>query len=611
LGLADIALQVGAGEAGDTEPANIIEFVESEWGLNTKLYPVQRIILKAHYGIPLDDTDACLPISDWRRENTRMMTEAEYLRFPHSENRCNISEVKAGDERRRLILSIGRRSGKTFISACIVAYEVYKLILKGNPQRHYGVTSDIGFVSVATGKEQAGLLYNEASNHFAKCAFFHPYTANNTQTYAKFQSPSDIKKFGRYKDDPAAKATIKVTFASCIAKGLRGPGNMLIIFDELAHFNTVGQSDAKTVWDAITPSVATFSPKDPDDKTLALGPVEGRIIAISSPLGRQGFFYHQFQLGFQGGKVSQEMLCIQAPTWEVNPTIPESWFEVEYASDPSKFFTEYGADFADQSRNWIEREADLTACIDLLLRPKTQAPTRMPHFAGIDLGLVNDGTALAIGHIDEEKRIVLDWLEIIKAGEGKYKDVDRLDLDEVADWIYQMSRKFYLVEGMFDMWAGIPFEQALIKRGLRQFKATPMTKNKLSEFWRNAKDMMWDQRLVLFDWPIEEGHAHCDYIQELLDLVATYHSKYVTTVEAPQVIGKHDDRSDALVRMIWLASQNLGKPKYMAGPKNGGRGSLSSRETAARRTLKKTLRSGSSPDRRVPRRPGRLTRGRF
>ena len=502
----------------------------------------------------------------------------------------------------------GMTNHNTFISACIVAYEVYKLLLKGNPQGYYGLgsTSEIGLVSVATAQPQAGLLYAEASGHFAKCGFFGPYTANNTMTYAKFQSPGDIKRFGRYKDNNAAKATIKVTFASCIAKGLRGPGNMLIILDELAHFNDVGQSDAKTVFDAITPSIATFSPKDPEDSRIPIGPVEGRIISISSPMGRSGFFYELFQLGYGGGPATQNMLCIQAPTWEVNPTIPQSWFELEFAKDPAKFFTEYGAAFTSRTKGWIENEADLVACIDPKLRPKRQAVPRMPHFAGIDLGLKGNGTALAIGHIDGENRIVLDFLEEIKAGEGKFEGVDRLDFDEVVDWVWKLSRKFYIVEGMFDMWAGIPFEQALLKKGLRQFKAEHMTKNKNSDIWRNAKDMMWDERLVLFDWPIEGNKAHCGYIQELLELEATHHSKHVTTVEAPNVKGKFDDQSDALVRMIWLASRQLSSPKYISKAGKGGsaaRHSVAARalDSSIRKARLKARRGGSSPERQRPR----------
>ena len=55
MGLADIALQTGQQDRTGQVPADIIEFIESSWGLNIQLYPVQRVILKAHYGLALDD----------------------------------------------------------------------------------------------------------------------------------------------------------------------------------------------------------------------------------------------------------------------------------------------------------------------------------------------------------------------------------------------------------------------------------------------------------------------------------------------------------------------------------------------------------------------------
>jgi len=499
----------------------------------------------------------------------------------------------------------GMTNHNTFVSACIVAYEIYKLLLKGNPQEYYGLgrTSEIGIVSVATGKDQAALLYGEASGHFAQCAFFHPYTANNTQTYAKFQTPTDIERFGRYKDDPTAKATLRVTFNSCIAKGLRGPGNMLIIFDELAHFNTVGQSDAETVYDAITPSTATFSPFDPETGESD-GDSEGRIISISSPLGKQGFFYENFMKGFSGGLEASDMLCIQAPTWEVNPRVKPAYFAKKYAKKPSTFFTEFGAEFTSRRRGWIEREEDLLACVDPLLVPKIQAPARAPHFMGVDVGLKGNGTAVAIGHIEDNK-IITDLVEQIKAGEGKYEGADRLDFDEVAEWVYQFTRRFFIVGGMFDQWAGIPFEQSLVKKGLKQLKAEHMTKNLNSQIFQNAKNMIWDQRVILFDYPIEDGKAHSDFIQELLDLQATYQSKYVTIVEAPQVEGKFDDRADAWVRMVWLASQALGKGAYIA--KGQRIAKVTAAQSGHRRAFVKSRRMGSSPDRRrSPSRRGRV-----
>ena len=61
------------------EDANIIEFVEAPWGLGMTLFPVQKVILKAHYGLELDDTKK-FKISDWRRENWKELTEKEYLK---------------------------------------------------------------------------------------------------------------------------------------------------------------------------------------------------------------------------------------------------------------------------------------------------------------------------------------------------------------------------------------------------------------------------------------------------------------------------------------------------------------------------------------------------
>lgn len=82
-GLADIAM--GAGRVRGSESRDVVDiitFIESEWGLKMKLFPIQRVILKAHYGIPLDDKVKDVPVSDWRRINNRMMTELEYHPIP-------------------------------------------------------------------------------------------------------------------------------------------------------------------------------------------------------------------------------------------------------------------------------------------------------------------------------------------------------------------------------------------------------------------------------------------------------------------------------------------------------------------------------------------------
>jgi intein/homing endonuclease len=343
---------------------------------------------------------------------------------------------------------------------------------------------------------------------------------------------------------------------------------------------TSHNSSSERVYKALVPSIAQFSPKDPKNKRVPVGPSEGRIISISSPDARAGFFYRLYQIAMSNSDASKNMLMIQAPTWEVNTALHRSYYEVEYHKDPKSFATEHGAEFSDRVRGWIEDAKDLTDCIKSELRPSVMGVPRDPHWAGVDFGIKGDGTAIALNHIKDGKvELVYHevWYPRKKWSESnphlttplvpyalQLQDMSRLDLDEIGNWFKALSLRFFIIKGVFDQYAGHVFEQALHKKDLTQFEMKYFSPAESSQVYTNTKMMMYSQQIVLYDYPLPEvvstsmdTRLHSPLIQEMLELQATSGGKNIVVVEAPQISGKHDDMSDAYARSVWLASEYI------------------------------------------------------
>lgn len=95
-----------------TEVADIITFVEAPWGLNVKLLPVQAFMLKCFYGLPLNENEKTIQVPDIINDKILYeMTEKDFLKFLHSEGRCN-TDIVEGKKFHELILVIGRRGTK-------------------------------------------------------------------------------------------------------------------------------------------------------------------------------------------------------------------------------------------------------------------------------------------------------------------------------------------------------------------------------------------------------------------------------------------------------------------------------------------------------------------
>lgn len=290
---------------------DIIEFVESTWGLSFRLYPVQRVFLKVAHGIPLDDT-VKFTLRDANGTESQI-TEAGYLRFLYDQGRCNIEEVTSGQRHPEVVVSMGRRAGKDCLLAAMALYEMQEMLQKDHLHEYYGLPP-ASFINIGIlGVSKDLLRYSQESfwGFLRGCSFFTPYVRHQTQSYSSFQSRSDVQA--------GSAPLLRIMFRTSSPNVLRGLGFKTVFLDEVDFY-----PHPEDTYQCVTPGCSCYSPKDPADKHVPIGPSEGRIILMSSLAPRRSFLAKRMDSGMHH---PEHMLVFRAPTWEVNPSIPQSEYD--------------------------------------------------------------------------------------------------------------------------------------------------------------------------------------------------------------------------------------------------------------------------------------------
>ena len=473
-------------------------------------------------------------------------TEQEYLEYLYDQGKCNIRYID-DKPRNELVLIIGRRGTKSTLATWIAAYETYKLLKIVHPQKHYKLLpdSEIHLTMLATSEDQANLLFHQVLGYFAQSTFFHRYMNRPTSGAVSIRSRRDLDKYGE-----EGRASIVVKSSPCSARGVRGASNMLAIMDEQAHFvddkGTSNKSD-KAVYDALTPSIAQFGS-------------DGKIINISSPLNKSGILWDLYNQALEG---AENLLVIQAPSWEINGTLAPSYLKGRYNMDPIVYDCEFGGNFSERIKAWMPEDYLRRVIVSDLVK-KDVGKVRVPHFVGLDVGFKGDGTALAICHVEAEEqedgsfidKIELDYVDSRAAGVPPFEDYDILDFELVSDWIKDVCNKFYVSQGLLDQHNGELVSQNLAKKGMPQFDLIYHTRQFNSKIYQNFMMLCIDKKLRLYKDDID-SYADSAYIEEILKLQVRQYSKNVIAVQAPQLKGHHDDESDAIMRAVWLASRAM------------------------------------------------------
>ena len=128
---------------------------------------------------------------------------------------------------------------------------------------------------------------------------------------------------------------------------------------------------------------------------------DARLIKISTPYMKCGVLFDDYQRRHQ----FQDTLVWKAPTWLMNPSIPQSFYDREREKDFAAFSREYGAEFSEDLQAFLPFETVENSVRDYLELPPDTA--RFKYFASCDPAAGGaDPFSYAVGHRDGERLVV-------------------------------------------------------------------------------------------------------------------------------------------------------------------------------------------------------------
>jgi hypothetical protein len=586
-----------------TKLLNAIDFIEGPQGLRITLYPVQRVVVKAMFGVPFDYyPDWIDRIPDWgkvtmwdayREKKLRVVDEAEYLHICHDEGRCNVDDWRdiPWHGFREAAIFAGRRGGKSELVAAIAAYKLYLLLNIRSPQEYFGLMpgSILDFTFLAQDDRGADRLFKKLREDVNHSHFFDPYLKDNNQKSLSFVSEAD-----RLKSE--VTPTIMVWSLPCTTNAVRGPSSIFLALDEFAHFRSEVGSTSDDMYAAATPATGTFHHKDYEHKLETGEPMElqdSTILSISSPLKRVGKMFELHKLAMkEGPKGPTNLFTLCCSSAEMNPTLLPSFLKSEETRSPLTWKAEFGGRFLESSESYVP-EASIKACVDVKWDEWGDAIVHTgrlnyyrfdpkwigrQYFWGFDLAMSKDASALAIAHLEYGGvggiKLIFDYIDRMMVGEkfegigitnmfGEQKYVTQADqqpykhlvLTDVLLWLQEMNKIFPCFKGATDQHGGQMLIQLLGAKDIHNVELLNLTPAINSKMAYNLKGRI-EQQLVSFPYVPK-------FISELKLVEAEVVSRYMLRVQAPEEKGSHDDMVDSVMLVSYLANEWLTKNGFM------------------------------------------------
>jgi hypothetical protein len=392
----------------------------------------------------------------------------------------------------------GRRSGKSTLAAILLSWIARRIsrdiqfldsvpILPG---------TTISLLNVASEIRQAKIIQRYLAAYLSKLGLIRPEIEPSEKI------PINIK---------SDHFSLLYETLTSSARSARGRTSACICLDEFAHFQkSNGPLADRSMWYALAPSVATFG-----KKSLK--------VITTSPNGRSGVVWDLFKM--RGER--EGMLTVQLPTWELNPNVPRSQLEAEFERDEHYARQEYGAEFLEPDGQFLRWE-DIRECVKEIKNDK-QAQMHIH----VDIGLVHDATAIAMGYLLNEKPVIC----MVEKYRGSHENP--LPVGFIENRIIELANNYDIAEVTFDQFQSSHIIERLNGKGIRASQINISQKTD-SEIYGTLRDLIRNHDVILPD--------NEELIHELSTLTCVPVS-YGFKVEA--VYGETDDMADAVACCVW------------------------------------------------------------
>lgn len=494
---------------------DVITFCENEKYLNflgqdppLKLWPMQRIVLKMFYRGTRGNEH--LELDDHELETLEEIARQEDLDYieEYGGFRQVIEKYKRRVLHNILVLVMGRRSSKTLMVSIIAAYEAYRLLETpdGNPHRFYGMSPDkpIAILNVAVSEAQAyDPLFLEIRSRLARSPYFSDKINHEASTSSVIYLLTDNDKRENAKREKRGMS-IRVDGSVVLKSGhsnsasLRGQAAICILFDEFAHFmSSTGKQSGDEVYNALTPSVQQFG-------------VDGKIVLLSDPRGKEGMFWRLFQMSqdrelVRDGEYRQlndEILAIQLPTWRMNPSKDFSREHLERTKrpqDPVAFSTSYAARFVGEMGDRYFDERRIEEATDLGWREPVQGDPKYRYFIHLDPATTSHNYGLCLCHVvtltnrhgEVRRRVVVDTVRFWAPDKS-----GPVSINEVEKYIRDLCRRFNVAQVSFDVWQSAQTMENLALSGIRT-KLTPYNTTYIMDIYTELRNLLNEGNLSI------------------------------------------------------------------------------------------------------------------